>query len=187
MCNDNKSIDRSLEKHLYLSVKNNLGQNQYWMFPDEQFQPKVDKSLRSTAERVVEKCFPLNKGKPGAYVKFLGNQPSAVYQYRYPKNVSSELGKYGRRIFLFKCQLDINTPNQPSEGEFGNRIMKTMNYSDYSWLTRDELQQHMPKVYWKSFGSSIYPDELINVEQLIAKNKIATRMKRRLEKLEAMS
>lgn len=155
------------------------------MFPDEQFQPEVDKSLRCTAERALGKCFSLNKGMPGAYVKFLGNLPSAVYNYRYPKTVSSKLGKYGRRIFLFKCQLDINMANQPSEGEFGTRIMKIMNYSDYSWLTRDELQHQMPKLYWKIFGSSIYPDELINVEQLIARNKTASKIKQRLEKLEA--
>ncbi|OTF69668.1 39S ribosomal protein L46, mitochondrial-like protein [Euroglyphus maynei] len=184
-----KSIDRSLDKYLFLVIKTKLGANEHWLFPQEQYQPDIDKSLRQTAERALDKCFPPKKDKsPSVFVKFLGNCPSAVYSYRYPRQMIDEQKKFGARIFLFKCQLDVNKEGKHSaiqDETFGDRILKAENYLDYSWLTRNELCQRLPKQYWKKFGLPIYPDEFINIEQLFqsSKHRNINRLTKRLDRI----
>nr|XP_027195750.1 39S ribosomal protein L46, mitochondrial-like [Dermatophagoides pteronyssinus] len=190
LSNNEKSIDRSLDKYLYLVIKTKLGSNEHWLFPQEQYQPDQDKSLRQTAERALENCFPSKKDKsPSVIVKFLGNCPSAFYSYRYPRQLIDERQKQGARIFLFKCQLDVNEKGKHSaiqDKTFGNRILKAENSIDFSWLTRNELCQRLPERYWKQLGLAIYPDEIINIDKLIqsSKRRNINRLTKRLEKIE---
>ena len=180
-----------MDKHLYLVIKTKFGSDEHWLFPQEQYQANMDKSLRQTAERVLEKCFPSKKDKsPSVIVKFFGNCPSAFYSYRYPRQVVDDRQKLGARIFLFKCQLDVNEEGEHSaiqDETFGDRILKVENYLDYNWLTRNELYQRMPKQYWKQFGSTIYPDELINIETMMksTKHRNINRLTKRLDRIEA--
>src|SRR5699024_8987100 len=115
LTNNILSIDRSLDKHLYLLQKITLGSASHWLLPQERFSTS-DRSLRETAERILAQLIP---SKPT--VKFLGNAPAGYYWYRYPKTLTAESGILGARVFFFKATLD---PHIHIEGaNFGERII----------------------------------------------------------------
>ncbi|KAI2796494.1 39S ribosomal protein L46, mitochondrial [Blomia tropicalis] len=189
LTNNRHSIDRSLDRHLYLVVRKSLGPNQHWLFPTELYNPHLDKSLRSTAERSLEQLYPDNLDSLN--VKFLGNVPATYYWYRYPKSLSDEKnGMVGARIFLFKANLDsiCAKTNPLIKGKFGERQLQPKidkSVSDYGWLTRTELSKELPTKYWGTISKVIYTDELVNLDSLMQQSdKKFSRMSNRLRKIE---
>lgn len=154
------------------------------MFPQEKFDCETDDSLRSTAERVIENLFPSQISSNELFINFIGNSPSSVYTYRYPKPLATKTQKYGGRIFLFKCHLDVNQPEQPAfKGTFGDRTIKSITCSEHLWLTYDELEKNLPKNYWQQISRSIYPDKLIDEREILQKMEMRIKkIQNRLEK-----
>lgn len=185
LINNEKSIDRSLDKYLYLVSKIKFGSEEHWLFPQEAHQQ--GESLRGTAERIVQDWFPSKNGECSIHVKFLGNSPAAYYTYRYPPKVAEERGKQGVRLFLFKCDLDRNhCAHGAMEGTIGDRLLKPNVKGDYAWLTREEIEKRMPARYWNSIGKAMFVEKLASIEELMAnKRSKLSLMTRRLKKLEA--
>lgn len=84
-------------------------------------------------------------------LKFLGNAPSAVNSYNYPKKIVANMdGKIGMRFFFFKAQV--------LSGDIDSASLQNDLIQDYMWLNRDEakslfLKEHQRR-YWNSFSRS---------------------------------
>lgn len=180
LTNNTRSIDRSLDKHLYFVQKRNVGSSDFWMFPQERYNSSTDNSLRQTAERLLETIFPTLSKKQ---VKFLGNVPFGYYWYRYPKPVAKELGTVGARLLFFKANLYIDSS---IKGTFGERILSPANDKEFLWSTRAELSKQLPPRYWSTLERILYPDELVDLEALMQqKKRKISRLSNRLRKLES--
>ena len=88
---DLKSLNRKLDKKLYLVVNQQLGDAPQWIFPQGSWQ--TGESMRQTAERLLHATC-------GETLRcsFLGGVPFGFYKYKYP--VESEIGKqfYGAKV-----------------------------------------------------------------------------------------
>lgn len=179
LTNNTRSIDRSLDKHLYFIQKRNVGSSELWMLPQERFN-SADGSLRQTAERALRTLFP---SQPKEQVKFLGNVPSGYYWYRYPKPIAKELGTLGARLFFFKANLYVDSS---IKGTFGERVLSPAGDNEFSWSTRAELSKQLPTRYWSRLERIVYPDELVDLEAIMQqKKRKISRLSNRLQKLES--
>lgn len=194
LVNNQLSIDRALDKHLYLTTENKLDdghpteQPSHWLFPQLLHRFGQERSLRETADRLVGQLFP---SLTQSQYRTLGNAPCGLHQYLYPKSVAAS-GKLGSRTFFFKLFIDPQA--LPSIEPFGNRLLEPVLGSEkgednafrqtsYAWLTYDELAQRMGESaprFWRTTQRMIYPDELIDLEQMLKSNKKVARLTRRL-------
>lgn len=117
--NDTKSLDRKLDYNLVLVIKEKLGKDLHWIFP--QGIRRDGETMRQTAERVLEE----NCGNELKTV-FLGNAPCGFYKYKYPKDVQKSSKSVGAKIFFFKAFC------------MGGNVKKG-SCTDYQWLTQKEL------------------------------------------------
>ena len=118
MTNNIQSIDRSVDKHLYLVLKSGAGNQSFpgsesassqWLFPLELYKPELDgNSLRSTLERCVTTLFPVNHDNdyimtPNMFIhfKYLGNCPVGHYSYHYPKPIKERLKNGAIGMYAF--------------------------------------------------------------------------------------
>ncbi|XP_017471317.1 PREDICTED: 39S ribosomal protein L46, mitochondrial [Rhagoletis zephyria] len=180
LTNNTRSIDRSLDKHLYFVQKRNVGSSDVWMLPQEHFNSSTDHSLRQAAERAFDAIFPSHSKDQ---IKFLGNVPFGYYWYRYPKPVAKDLGTLGARLFFFKANLYTDSS---IKGPFGERVLSPADEKEFTWSTRAELSKQLPPRYWRTLERIIYPDELVDLEALMQqKKRKISRLSNRLQKLES--
>ncbi|XP_050711000.1 39S ribosomal protein L46, mitochondrial-like [Eriocheir sinensis] len=137
---DLKSLDRALERSLVLVVKQKLGSNEEWVFPQTPWQP--GETLRQTCERLVQETC-----GGGLKVKFLGNAPCGFYKYKFPKTVRKE-GFIGAKVFFYKCQVR----NKDGTVELGPNVV------EHQWLTQDELDNKFKQSYAKSISQFLVSD-----------------------------
>jgi len=140
-----------------LVCKQKLGQNYRWILP--QALHKSGETMRQTAERAL-----VDLGGNDLKVNYLGNVPSAVYSYVYPKPVSKETNKKGAKIFFFKAY--------HISGDF---CMNNKFCTDYEWLNRKELALILPKKYWYSLNRSLLVEEL-DISDIMNRNKAFRRI-----------
>ena len=187
MTNNCLSVDRSLDKSLYLLTKQTIGGKDHWLFPQIAFNEE-DKSLRQSAERLLDSYFPKTaKGEASIYTKFLGNCPAILYSYRYPKEYAESSKKIGARVFIFKCNLDPNYSGKHKalSGNFGEKTLKPNGVKEYSWFTRNEIQQNVPEQYWKDVSKTVFPDVLIDLEKIFKnQDHKVSKISNRLQKIE---
>lgn len=119
-----------LDRHLLFVVKKSGDPKTSWTLPEKDWQE--GESLRETAERALKDCVKI----PETPVRILGNAPWGVHTVKYPKSVRQNVGYDGAKIFFFKAQLKEKkwTPSS----------------SDYLWLGREELRDHLPNDYLHS-------------------------------------
>lgn len=115
--NDVKSCNRLLSDSLVLVTKQNIGNQDKWIFP--QGIHKEGESMRQTAERVLNEVCGKN-----LQTRFLGNAPCGFYKFRYPRTVNGN--NIGMKIFFFKAQL-LN-------GSVSEEVCK-----DFKWLPSKDL------------------------------------------------
>ncbi|GAU91378.1 hypothetical protein RvY_03641 [Ramazzottius varieornatus] len=137
--NDVKSLNRKLDRKLYLVVNQQLGDAPQWVFPQGPWQN--GESMRQTAERVLHAhCGETMK------CSFLGSVPFGFCKYKYP--VESDIAKefYGAKVFFFKALLNRNSANvTPSE-----------DIKDFKWATREELEQTVIPKYFNRIERFMY-------------------------------
>ncbi|XP_054243723.1 39S ribosomal protein L46, mitochondrial [Indicator indicator] len=127
--NDRTSLDRRLDSNLLLLVKQKIGNQELWLLPQAEWQP--GETLRSTAERAMAMVL-------GGHVqaKTLGNAPSGIYKYKFPRAIRTE-DNVGAKVFFFKAFLQSSDLSQAEPKE------------DYLWVTKDELGGYLKSEYLK--------------------------------------
>ncbi|RZC36700.1 39S ribosomal protein L46, mitochondrial, partial [Asbolus verrucosus] len=131
--NDVKSLNRKLDKHLVLVVKQKVGKDSLYLLPQDLRQD--GETLRQTAERVL-------KDACGSDVKAMiyGNAPFGFYKYKYPKHVRNENNSIGAKVFIYFARYQ--------KGHLQSQ-------NDYKWLDRAELEDILPPEYNKSVSQML--------------------------------
>jgi large subunit ribosomal protein L46 len=132
--NDDKALDRKLDKHLVLVMKQKIGQKDLYLLP--QAMRNDGETLRQAAERILKSTCG-NELKATVY----GNAPSGFYKYKYPSSVREKNQTVGAKVFIYfaryeKGQLQTKSP-------------------DYKWLDRTELNKILPEEYANSLSEML--------------------------------
>eukprot|EP00079_Xenopus_tropicalis_P022123 XP_012813916.1 PREDICTED: 39S ribosomal protein L46, mitochondrial isoform X1 [Xenopus tropicalis] len=125
--NDKSTINRKLANNLVLLVKEKIGKEEIWMFPQMEWQ--FGETMRKTAERALTS---LSDNHIPAH--FLGNAPCGFYKYKFPKLLRAE-DVVGAKVFFFKALL--------KSGDF------TFNkkQGEYVWVAKEELKDYLKPAY----------------------------------------
>ncbi|CAJ0940799.1 unnamed protein product [Ranitomeya imitator] len=125
--NDRSSLHRKLENPLVLLVKEKIGNEEVWMFPQVEWM--AGETMRQTAQRALS-----NVSENSIEAHFLGNAPCGFYKYKFPKALRSE-DKMGAKVFFFKALLkNKSAPTNKKKG-------------DYVWVSKDELKDYLKPAY----------------------------------------
>ena len=133
--NDHRSIQRALDRSLYLLVKCSAGSD--WQFPQRVVKGEQE-TMRAAAARAV---VPTGGGggeggeddETGRWeTYFYGNAPVGFRCNAYDKDVQKESGAYGRKCFFFRAHL--------IDGQEGVELEGT---TDFVWVTREELGEYL--------------------------------------------
>ncbi|XP_013775908.1 39S ribosomal protein L46, mitochondrial-like [Limulus polyphemus] len=141
---DQHSLERKLDAHLLLVVKQKLGNDHRWVLP--QCIRLEGETMRQAAERVLyETC--------GHNLKaiFLGNAPAGFYKYKYPKAARGN-GILGAKVFFFKAQIRNGNVSQKA-------IQNNTDVEDFLWLTRQELTDKLQQDYLKTVHTFLVDDD----------------------------
>ncbi|XP_040270109.1 39S ribosomal protein L46, mitochondrial isoform X1 [Bufo bufo] len=125
--NDRTSLNRKLENNLVLLVKEKIGNEDIWMFP--QIEWVAGETMRQTAERALSD---LSDNRVEAH--FLGNAPCGFYKYKFPKTMRNE-DIVGAKVFFFKALLK------------GKSSLTNQKKRDYVWVCKDELKDYLKPAY----------------------------------------
>ena len=133
--NDTKSIERCLDRSLFLLVK----QDDNWVLP--KMLNENGESLRDTADRALQTYF-------GDHFKaqVLGNAPFIHFTLKYSKRYQEETNVRGEKVFVFKAH-------------FNEGHLDLSQYEDFQWLKREELLEKVHTVLKKPLSTIIYEDE----------------------------
>jgi hypothetical protein len=123
---DRRSVDRKLQKSLFLVVKRNRKGNE-WQFPQGRLL-ESETSMRAVAERVIDRAI----GKTRRW--FVSNAPIGHYCYAYPKAIQEQRKQYGAKVFFYRAQLIE-----------GGVKLETKLYKDYAWISRSEVGEYFDK------------------------------------------
>ncbi|KAI8336149.1 39S mitochondrial ribosomal protein L46-domain-containing protein [Chlamydoabsidia padenii] len=127
--NDIKKLDRALQRHLYLIVK----QHNQWQFPQTDLH--TNEYLHEAAERQLKEAC----GKD-MDVWFVGRQPITFYKQSPSRKEETE----GLKIFFMKARMYA-----------GQAKPNNKDVSDYAWLTKDELATYLTPDYYKAIKDSL--------------------------------
>ncbi|XP_005139381.2 39S ribosomal protein L46, mitochondrial [Mesocricetus auratus] len=125
--NDRSSLNRKLDRNLVLLVREKLGDQEFWMLPQVEWQP--GETLRGTAERILATL-----SENSMEAKFLGNAPCGHYKFKLPKAVRTESG-IGVKVFFFKALL--LTGDVPQAGKKARHV----------WASKEELGDYLQPKY----------------------------------------
>uniref|UniRef100_A0A0D2XDU1 Large ribosomal subunit protein mL46 n=1 Tax=Fusarium oxysporum (strain Fo5176) TaxID=660025 RepID=A0A0D2XDU1_FUSOF len=126
---DVQRLDRQLDRTLYLVVKGKDG----WGFPADVI-PK-DENLHESAKRVLDQAAGVNMN-----TWIVSRVPVAHVVSRPKMTADGVVEKKGEKTFFIKGRImagQADLKNNP----FG--------YTEFKWLTREELEKELPKDYWK--------------------------------------
>ncbi|EMT63919.1 54S ribosomal protein L17, mitochondrial [Fusarium odoratissimum] len=126
---DVQRLDRQLDRTLYLVVKGKDG----WGFPADVI-PK-DENLHESAKRVLDQAAGVNMN-----TWIVSRVPVAHVVSRPKVTADGVVEKKGEKTFFIKGRImagQADLKNNP----FG--------YTEFKWLTREELEKELPKDYWK--------------------------------------
>ncbi|KAI0180906.1 39S mitochondrial ribosomal protein L46-domain-containing protein [Hypoxylon sp. FL1284] len=129
--NNVRRLDRQLDRTLYLVVQGSDGK---WQFPSEDV--PTDEQLHETAARALESAAGVNMN-----TWLVGRVPVAHLVTQPEFNEDTSLKQRGEKVFFLKGrimagQADLN----------GN----TLGYTDFNWLTKDELKEKLSEDYFHS-------------------------------------
>ncbi len=120
--NDRKSMDRKITESLYLLVKSKDGK---WTFPEWEFDAQKDKnSLRLCAEKNLDKTI-----GPSFKSHVLSSSPCGHIEMTYQAPKGAFIGS--RTFFLHSVYLK------------GQMKLDSALYSDYLWVTKDEMKEYL--------------------------------------------
>ncbi|KAM0347182.1 hypothetical protein ACHAPU_005123 [Fusarium lateritium] len=126
---DVQRLDRQLDRTLYLVVKGKDG----WGFPADVI-PK-DENLHESAQRVLDQAAGVNMNT------WLVSRVPVAHVVSRPKiNTDGVVEKKGEKTFFVKGRI-MSGQADLKDNPFG--------YTEFKWLTREELEKELPKAYWK--------------------------------------
>ncbi|KAG5984772.1 hypothetical protein E4U55_003284 [Claviceps digitariae] len=126
---DVRRLDRQLDKTLYLVVKGKDG----WQFPADVI--TKDENLHKTAQRVLDQAAGVNMN-----TWIVGRVPVAHIVKQPLQEPDGSITERGLKTFFLKGRImagQANLKNNP----FG--------YTDFKWLTREELEQELSPEYFR--------------------------------------
>ncbi|KAH0559342.1 hypothetical protein GP486_004141, partial [Trichoglossum hirsutum] len=130
---DEKSLDRRLDRTLYLLVKGNEGR---WSFPVSALLGK--ENLHEAAERIL-----VQSGGFDMNTWVVGNVPIGHYHFDHPKPLLVEDGaeELGEKTFFLKARIMAGRLDL-KKNELG--------LVDFKWLAKEEIEKAVSSRYWKS-------------------------------------
>ncbi|EED22831.1 50S ribosomal subunit L30 [Talaromyces stipitatus ATCC 10500] len=132
--NDQKSLDRLLQRTLYLLVKTKQG---YWKFPSSSV--GLNENLRSAAERTLSETAGVNMN-----TWFVGFHPIGHYSYIFktpkPDQGTKELIA-GEKTFFLKSRIMAGQADLQAN---------TLDIADFKWLAKEEIQRFVLPQYYSS-------------------------------------
>ncbi|KAI8070768.1 39S mitochondrial ribosomal protein L46-domain-containing protein [Gongronella butleri] len=127
--NDTKTLDRALQRNLYLIVK----QQGKWQFPQTDLQP--NEYLHEAAERHLHEACGNDMD-----VWFVGRQPVSHYKQAPSRKDATD----GTKIFFIKARV------------YAGQVKPNNNdVKDFAWLTKDELPNYLDNDYYKAVQDSL--------------------------------
>jgi large subunit ribosomal protein L46 len=126
---DVRRLDRELERTLYLVVKGKDG----WTFPADVI-PR-DENLHEAAKRVLDQSAGVNMN-----TWMVGRVPVAHVVVKPAHGADGKLEKKGSKTFFLKGRIMAGQADLKGN-PFG--------YTDFKWLTREELQKELPFEYFR--------------------------------------
>ncbi|KAF2180726.1 hypothetical protein K469DRAFT_714300 [Zopfia rhizophila CBS 207.26] len=136
---DVKSLDRLLQRTLYLLVKNKEGQ---WAFPQDRLVGK--ESLHQAAERIL-----VHSGGINMNTWVVGNVPIGHHQHQYlSESLKSSMNsnELGFKTFFMKARIMAGQANL-KENKLG--------LADFKWLAKEEVHDAVERKYWHSIKNML--------------------------------
>ncbi|KAF2400831.1 hypothetical protein EJ06DRAFT_529927 [Trichodelitschia bisporula] len=135
--NDQKSLNRLLQRTLYLLVQNQQGR---WVFPNDILQGR--ENLHMAAERVLVQTGGINMN-----TWVVGNAPIGYYKFDLLKPVVDGPNQVlGEKVFFMKARI------MAGQADLATNLF---GLKDFKWLSGEELQTHVSPLYWKSVRGMI--------------------------------
>ncbi|KAF2819336.1 hypothetical protein CC86DRAFT_362795 [Ophiobolus disseminans] len=130
--NDTKSLNRALQRTLYLLVKNKDG---LWQFPEDRLN---EENLHGAASRILSQS-----GGPNMNTWLVGHIPIGQHQHNHTDTTKlpSGLTEHGVKTFFLKARIMAGQVNL-KESKLG--------FQDFKWLAKDELKKEVDGSYWTS-------------------------------------
>lgn len=130
--NDQKSLNRMLQRTLYLLVKDPSGR---WTFPQDRLIGR--ENLHNAAERVLVQAGGINMN-----TWVVGNHPIGHYHFNFPKTIqNAEKGveELGEKVFFMKARIMTGQADL-AENKYG--------LTDFKWLAKEEIEPVVTPHYW---------------------------------------
>ncbi|KAI4722067.1 hypothetical protein E4T48_01683 [Aureobasidium sp. EXF-10727] len=136
---DHSSLNRLLDRTLYLLVKNKNG---VWRFPEDEI--KGAEGLDQAAERIIVQAGGINMN-----TWVVGNAPIGHHSGNFKKtitNTEKKVEEVGERTFFMKARIMAGQAN-----------LKANTYGDkeFKWLSSEEIQQIVTPKYWSSIANML--------------------------------
>ncbi|KAH7374357.1 50S ribosomal subunit L30 [Pyrenochaeta sp. MPI-SDFR-AT-0127] len=133
---DFKSLNRALQRTLYLLVKNKEGR---WEFPQDRLR---EEHLHGAAQRIIS-----HTGGPNMNTWLVGHVPIGHHQHNYKEpQPSGLLSEQGAKTFFLKARIMAGQVNL-KENKLG--------LQDFKWLAKDELEKEVDGRYWRSIKNML--------------------------------
>ncbi|KAF2678114.1 50S ribosomal subunit L30 [Lentithecium fluviatile CBS 122367] len=135
--NDVKSLNRLLQRTLYLLVKDKEGN---WTFPQATLEKET---LHAAALRILDQSAGVNMN-----TWVVGNVPIGHYKkdYHEPLTTSSGLNEVGLKTFFMKARIMAGQANL-KDNKFG--------LTDFKWLAKEEIHKEVPWEYFRSIRNML--------------------------------
>ena len=134
---DVRSLDRAYSQRLALVMKETT--TNQWMFPGGEVYE--GEPIRQAAERWMKTYFG-NDSKVELW--YLGNSPIGHYLRVYPPEIQKQLQCYGEKIYYYRAEILSGRFRLPKKTE-----KRTLPYTDFQWLTRDETETVFDRPFYK--------------------------------------
>ncbi|PYH96974.1 CAF1 family ribonuclease [Aspergillus ellipticus CBS 707.79] len=135
---DLKSLNRALQRTLYLLVQSKEG---YWKFPSSPVE--VDETLRQAAERTLAQSVGVNMN-----TWMVGYHPVGhhVYNVRNQNKLKSETASAGDKTFFMKTRIMAGQADLEAN---------VQNLTDFKWLSREEIAKFVRPHYYASIKNML--------------------------------
>ncbi|KAI9659379.1 MAG: 54S ribosomal protein L17 mitochondrial [Bathelium mastoideum] len=134
-----KSLDRSLQRTLYLLIKNAEGR---WIFPHTRVMGK--ESLHTAAERLLVQTGGINMN-----TWVVGNVPIGHCEFNFRRHIAQQkenLEELGEKTFFMKARIMAGQANL-AQNAFGD--------TDFQWLSKEEIENFVTQQYWASIRNML--------------------------------
>jgi len=131
--NDQRSLDRLLQRTLYLLVQNEGGR---WSFPSDTI--VGHESLHLAAERIL-----VQTGGPNMNTWIVGNSPVGYFEYVRGKPITNSKGvnELGEKTFFMKARILAGQANLEKSA---------LGLKDFKWLAKEEIEKTVTDRYWSA-------------------------------------